>query len=136
MAQHNSDSMDYFNSDRLNRLCGFFILKLLIDEGGLTELEIQRRTKPRLGLLNSLALRMGKPSIALSEVLRSLQSQDLVKAEEASDDPVYSLTATGQQLVHSESARHNHLLSEFLESGEMDRSFQKFLDPHQPFNRS
>jgi hypothetical protein len=45
---------------------------------------------------------------------------------------VYSLTAVGEQRVKEESPRLESMLSQFVEQGDMEESFRKFLDQRKP----
>ncbi len=130
--------MGEFNADRLQATLDVFILRRFSDDGPLTVLEIQQRAKPIHTLLDLFAIRIGKQSLgSLPAALGRLQRDGWLKVESkrvegAESELVYSLTVAGEQRVHQESARLESMLSQFLENGDMDNSFRKFLDRKMP----
>jgi DNA-binding PadR family transcriptional regulator len=80
------------------------------------------------------ATRRGKQSLgSLLTALQRLQRDGWLRAEPTSDDGAvsglrYSLTADGEQRIEEGKARLESMLSQFVEHGDMDKSFQHFLD--------
>jgi DNA-binding PadR family transcriptional regulator len=130
--------MGEFNADRLKTTLDLFILKRFSDDGPLTFFEIQQRAKPIHTLLDLFAIRRGKQSLgSLLAALGRLHRDGWLKAEPkpvegAQSELVYSLTPVGEQRVQEESARLESMLSQFLEHGDTDNSFRKFLDRKRP----
>lgn len=128
--------MDEFNADRLKSTLDLFILKRLSDEGPLSVVDIQQRAKPIHALLDLFAVRVGKQSLGpVTAALQRLHSDGWLKVEPcegAESELVYSLTAVGEQRVKEESVRLEAMLSEFVERGDMEKSFRKFLDQKKP----
>jgi len=126
--------MDEFNADRLKDTLDLFILKRFSDHGPLSAFEIQQRAKPIHTLLDLFAARKGKQSLgSLLTALQRLHRDGWLKAEpkideEAGSELVYSLSAIGEQRVKEESVRMESMLSQFVEHGDMDKSFRSFLD--------
>jgi DNA-binding PadR family transcriptional regulator len=84
--------------------------------------------------LDLFARRKGKQRLeTLLTVLRRLQREGWLRVEPQSrereeSEIVYSLTTLGQQRVEAERVRQGTLLSQFIEEGDFDKSFQTFLD--------
>ena len=125
--------MDEFNADRLSATLDLFLLKRLSHDGPLSALEMQRRAKPIHALLDLFAVRRGKQGLGtVSSALQRLHGEGWLKVEPKSDhaeqsEVVYSLTAIGEQRAMQESARLDAILSQFVDEGDMERSFGKFL---------
>ena len=130
--------MDEFNDDRLTATLDLFILKRFSDDGPLSLLEIQRRAKSIHTLLELFAVRKGKQSLgSLPSALQRLHRERWLQVEQKIDESakselVYSLTAVGEKRVREESARLESMISLFIEEGEMEKSFGKFLDHRKP----
>ncbi len=125
--------LDDFNAKRLKDMLDLFILKRFSDDGPLSLWGIQQRATPIYTLLDLFATRMGKPGLgSLLTTLQRLRRDGWLKAEGAGSELMYSLTVIGEQRVKEESARLDSMLSQFVEQGEMDKSFGKFLDRKSP----
>jgi DNA-binding PadR family transcriptional regulator len=126
--------MDEFNADRFKDTLDFFILKRLSDDGPLSATEIQQRAKPIYSLLDLFATRKGRHGPgSLPAALERLQREGWLKTEPPFDgwpesELVYSLTVFGQQRVEEELMRRGSMLSQFIEDGELDKSFRNFLN--------
>jgi DNA-binding PadR family transcriptional regulator len=137
-SANDNDAMDEFNADRLKATLDLFILKRFSDDGPLSLFEIQRRAKPIHTLLELLAVRKGKQSLgSLPAALQRLHRDGWLKVEPKTDEGaeselVYSLTVVGEQRVEEESARLESMLSQFVEQGDMEKSFRKFLNQRKP----
>jgi len=123
--------MDEFNAGSLKDAFDFFILKRFAD-GPLSTSEIQQRLKPIQTFLDLLALKQRKASPgSLLKALERLQHRGCLKAEHQgsgqSEVMVYSLTASGRQHLEVESIRQESIVSQFVETSELDKSFSKFL---------
>jgi len=131
-------AMDEFNADRLKATFDLFILKRFSDDGPLSLFEIQLRAKPMHTLLELFAVRRGRQSLgSVPAVLQQLHRDGWLKVEPKRDEdaesaPVYSLTMLGEQRVKEESARLESMLSQFVQQGDMEKSFRKFLDLRKP----
>ncbi len=130
--------MGEFNADRLKATLDLFILKRFSEHGPLSLFDIQRRAKPIHTLLEVFAVRKGKQSLgSLPAALQRLHREGWLKVEPKPDESaepelVYSLTVAGEQRVKEESARLESMLSQFVEQGDTEKSFRKFLDQRKP----
>jgi DNA-binding PadR family transcriptional regulator len=130
--------MDEFNADGLKATLDLFLLKRFSDDGPLSVFEIQQRAKPTYTLLDLFATRGGKESLgSLPAALQRLRRDGWLKAEPnsyagAEAELIYSLTVLGEQRAKEESARLESALSQFVEDGDMDKTFRKFLDRKRP----
>jgi DNA-binding PadR family transcriptional regulator len=124
--------MDEFNTGGLRDMLDFFILNRF-SEGPLSGLEIQRRAEPIFAFLDLVAARKGKQSAgSLLTALQRLQREGLLEAERGREQPdsemVYSLTAAGERRLKVELARRGSIVSQFVEDGELHKSFGEFLN--------
>jgi DNA-binding PadR family transcriptional regulator len=129
--------MDDFSADRLWATLDLFILNRLSDDGPLSAVEIERRAKPIHTLLEVFAIRRGKQSLgSLRPALQRLHRDGWLKVgsphKGAEAELVYSLTVIGERRVKEESARLEAMLSQFVEQGDNEKSFRKFLDQRRP----
>jgi DNA-binding PadR family transcriptional regulator len=129
--------MDEFDADSVKATLDFFILKLFGD-GSLSELEMERRAKPIYTFLELVAARKGRQSLgSLRTALRRLQREGWLTAERELGeqlDPamVCSLTAAGERRLAEELTRRGSIVSQFVEDGDLDKSFRNFLDRRAP----
>jgi DNA-binding PadR family transcriptional regulator len=132
--ESDNEVVDDFNADPLRDMLDFFILKRLSDDGPLLLLEIQQRAKTILGLLDLFATRAGNQGPgSLAIALQRLQREGWLKTQPPFDsrpgsESLYSLSEFGKQRLEEEEARHASMLSRFIEDGEPEKSFRKFLD--------
>ncbi len=137
-SANDNDATDGFNADRLWATLDLFILKRFSDDGPLSLFEMQRRAKPLHTLLELFAVRKGKQSLgSLPAALQRLRRDGWLKVEPKPDEGseselIYSLMVMGEQRVEEESARPKSMISQFVEEGDMEKSFKTFLDQRKP----
>jgi DNA-binding PadR family transcriptional regulator len=122
--------MGEFNADGLRDTLDFFILNRF-SNGPLSLLELQQRLQQVFALLDAFAVRKGKQIPGpLQVALERLEHDGRLKVEQSARPvTVYSLTDAGEHWLKLESTRRAAIVSQFVEEGELHKSFRKFLDP-------
>ena len=124
--------MAEFNAGDLEGMLDFFILSGFSD-GPQSLLEIQKRVNWAEGLLLLTADRKGMGSLnSVTSTLERLQREGWRKLQRTSLEITYSLTESGEQRLEQERARRHFIASQFVEDSELDSSFRKFLNRHNP----
>jgi DNA-binding PadR family transcriptional regulator len=128
--------MSEFNANDFEEALDFFILSGFSD-GPRSLLEIQQRVKWAEGLLVLAAARKWTRSLgSLTTALERLQHEGWLKPERLGEQPgpeiIYSLTDAGDLQLEQERARRHLIVSQFVEDGELDGSFRRFLNSNGP----